>query len=245
MLVLLAALTGATALWVLGRSPRTATARHRLEVVVGGDPHHRVTTGTVASSGRWLPWAASVVAALGVFAVLGGFPGAAAAVVVGVWLPRWLMRLEPRGVRRRREARQAELPLMVDLLAACLAAGATPATALQAVAGASDSTVSDDLSTASRALRAGATPSEAFRTLPADLTVLAQVFERSSRTGASVAHLLAASAEQLRADERAARLEGARRLGVKTAAPLGLCFLPGFVVLGLVPVVIGLVSSLL
>jgi hypothetical protein len=112
------------------------------------------------------------------------------------------------------------------------------------VAGASTSTVGEDLSTGARALRAGATPSEAFRTLPADLAILARVFDRSSRTGASVAHLLATSAEQLRVDERAARLDRARRLGVKAAAPLGLCFLPGFVVLGLVPVVIGLVTSL-
>jgi pilus assembly protein TadC len=185
-----------------------------------------------------------VVAALAVFALLGGPAGVAAAVVVAVWVPRWLVGLEPRAARRRREAREAELALVVDLLAACLAAGAAPAAALQAVAGASTSTVGEDLSTGARALRAGATPSEAFRTLPADLAILARVFDRSSRTGASVAHLLATSAEQLRADERAARLDRARRLGVKAAAPLGLCFLPGFVVLGLVPVVIGLVTSL-
>ena len=35
----------------------------------------------------------------------------------------------------------------------------------------------------------------------------------------------------------------ARSLGVRTAAPLGLCFMPAFIVLGVVPTVIGTFSA--
>ena len=39
--------------------------------------------------------------------------------------------------------------------------------------------------------------------------------------------------------------QAARRVGVLAVAPLGLCFLPAFVLLGVVPVVIGLAGPLL
>ena len=170
--------------------------------------------------------------------------GLVVGLLVAVWAPAWLARLEPRGVRRQREARQAELPMVLDLLAACLAAGGAPAASMRAVASASRTTLSADLDAVARSLRTGATPAEAFAAVPEDLAPLARVFERSGRTGAGVAQLLVSASDQLRAEVRAARLDAARRMGVTTAAPLGLCFLPGFVVLGLVPVVIGLVQSL-
>jgi hypothetical protein len=44
---------------------------------------------------------------------------------------------------------------------------------------------------------------------------------------------------------RAAGAEAARRVGVLVVAPLGLAFLPAFVLLGIVPVVIGLAAPLL
>jgi hypothetical protein len=39
--------------------------------------------------------------------------------------------------------------------------------------------------------------------------------------------------------------QAARRVGVLVVAPLGLCFLPAFVLLGVVPVVLGLTGPLL
>ena len=38
-------------------------------------------------------------------------------------------------------------------------------------------------------------------------------------------------------------LAQARALGVRSAGPLGLCFLPAFVLIGIVPLVIGLVDT--
>lgn len=224
------------------RGSRAVVVRRRLTSVVSSQAP-RVTV----ADGPPHPWrlaAATCLGAVGVFVVLGGWPGVVGGLLFALWAPSWLAHLEPRGVRRRREARRAELPMVFDLLAACLSAGGSPAASMSAVAGASCTSLSGDLEAAARSLRTGATPVEAFAALPDDLAPLARAFERSGRTGAAVAQLLASASDQLRAEVRAARLDAARRMGVTTAAPLGLCFLPGFVVLGLVPVVIGLVQSL-
>ncbi|MCW2777557.1 MAG: hypothetical protein JWN17_1282, partial [Frankiales bacterium] len=52
-------------------------------------------------------------------------------------------------------------------------------------------------------------------------------------------------AADARAEARSAAEQRARRAGVLAVAPLGLCFLPAFVLLGVVPVVVGLAGPLL
>ncbi|MDQ4104368.1 MAG: type II secretion system F family protein, partial [Actinomycetota bacterium] len=59
---------------------------------------------------------------------------------------------------------------------------------------------------------------------------------------------LAESLTRLAADMRASAREQsevrAQRAGVLIAAPLGLCFLPAFLALGVIPVLIGLAAGL-
>lgn len=74
---------------------------------------------------------------------------------------------------------------------------------------------------------------------------LAQVMARSADSGAPVAEAMRVLAADLRRLERAARMERARRVGVRTAAPLGLCFLPAFFIVAVVPTVIGLIGAVL
>jgi pilus assembly protein TadC len=50
-------------------------------------------------------------------------------------------------------------------------------------------------------------------------------------------------AAQLRTERRAAAAVRAHRAGVKAMAPLAACFLPSFVCLGVVPVVVGVAKS--
>ncbi|KAE8762071.1 secretion system protein, partial [Georgenia thermotolerans] len=50
--------------------------------------------------------------------------------------------------------------------------------------------------------------------------------------------LLRRAAEAVRADRQRQAQEAAARLGVRLVLPLGLCFLPAFVLLGIVPVVV-------
>lgn len=219
----------------------TGGSSQRLRRLVA-DPKRTVRRSRDTS---WTPWAAAVAAAAGAAAVLGGWLGLTAAALCLVLLPRWFARLEPGQVRRRRQRRAAQVPLLLDVLAASVAAGSAPGTALAAVAAAAPPELSTDLSQVWRTVQAGASVEAAFADSPTDLGPLAEVFERSSRTGASTADLLASASAELRARRRADRLDAARRLGVRAAAPLGLCFLPGFVLLGLVPVVFGLVQQLL
>lgn len=67
----------------------------------------------------------------------------------------------------------------------------------------------------------------------------------SHATGAPTAHLLHSAAARARSQQRERAEERAAALGVKMVLPLGLCFLPAFIVLGVIPVVLGLLSGTL
>ena len=72
---------------------------------------------------------------------------------------------------------------------------------------------------------------------------LAETLELAERSGVPAAGLLRASAVDLRAERAAEGLADAERLAVRLVVPLGVCVLPAFVLVGVVPVVVGLLSS--
>ncbi|TFV57943.1 UNVERIFIED_ORG: type II secretion protein F, partial [Bacillus sp. AZ43] len=63
--------------------------------------------------------------------------------------------------------------------------------------------------------------------------------------GAAAVPALRALAADARAASRAATEEAVRRAGIWVLAPLGLCFLPAFVCLGVVPMVLGIAGDVL
>ena len=65
--------------------------------------------------------------------LIGGVVGVAAGVVVALVTPLLVTRLESRAQRHRREMLERQAPAAADLMAACLAAGATPVDAARAV----------------------------------------------------------------------------------------------------------------
>jgi pilus assembly protein TadC len=67
---------------------------------------------------------------------------------------------------------------------------------------------------------------------------------RAQRSGAPVATTVQRLADELAASARAEVEDRARAVGVKAAVPLGVCLLPSFLLLGIVPMVAGLVSGL-
>ena len=73
---------------------------------------------------------------------------------------------------------------------------------------------------------------------------IARAVARSSRTGAPLATLLSSAAIDLRAEASAAALVQVRAASVRCVLPLGLCLLPAFGLLGIVPVVAGLLPAL-
>ena len=66
---------------------------------------------------------------------------------------------------------------------------------------------------------------------------------RAAVGGAPVAAAVQQVAEDARREAAAAAERAARRAGVLAVGPLGLCFLPAFLLLGVVPAVIGLAAS--
>jgi pilus assembly protein TadC len=177
----------------------------------------------------------------------GGPPGVLLGVVVTLALDRLLRRLEPAAVRARREAEAADLPLAADLLAAVLRGGAPVDHAAAAVGEALSGPLGGRLVLVARVLRLGGTPAEAWAHLApvpgADRLIRAAV--RSAEHGGAMAGALTRLAADLRADRRVAVEAAAGRRGVLLALPLGLCFLPAFILAGLVPVIVAVLGDVL
>ncbi|MGW4500286.1 type II secretion system F family protein [Micromonospora sp. NPDC004336] len=184
---------------------------------------------------------------LAVAVVFDGWPGLLAAGPAALLLDRLLRRIEPPAVRRRRLREAADLPLAADLLAAAMRAGAPVDRSVLAVAEALDGPLADRLARVGRLLRLGGGPEEAWEPLasvPGAERLTAAVL-RSSNSGAALAGALTRLADDLRADRSTAAEAAARRAGVLIVLPLGLCFLPAFILAGLVPVVVAVLGDVL
>jgi Flp pilus assembly protein TadB len=179
--------------------------------------------------------------------LVGGVVGALGGVVTLVVVHRLLGAREPAGVRRRREQVTRDLPQVVDLLAVTLASGASPTHALVTVADAVEGPIVADLRAAERSLALGRDPATVWREVAArpGLAALGRGIARAVETGASVSDSLHRLAEDLQASARLEAESKARAVGVRAAAPLGLCMLPAFVLTGVVPLVASTVTALL
>ncbi|MFC9679987.1 type II secretion system F family protein [Streptomyces sp. NPDC056948] len=195
----------------------------------------------------WLPPAG--VACAG-WVLAGGLVGVAVGLAGAVGMWRWRLRQEAGGTAARAldlaEATR-QLPLAADLLAACIAAGAGPVIAAQAVGEALGGPVGDALARGAAEVRLGGEPGAAWRRLAAvpGAGGLARLLERAGVSGLPAAAPVARLAAEARADWGRAATARARRAGVMVSAPVGLCFLPAFITVGVLPVVIGLAGGVL
>lgn len=209
------------------------------------DPDGRSRAGRDHERRR--PVVVPLVAGLAATLLVGGPAGAVVGVVLAAVLVVVLGRLEPAGRRRLREELERQAPLVVDLVAACLASGAPLDRALDAAADAVGGPAADVLARATAALRLGADPALVWAQVAAvePLGGLARAVARSQQTGAPLAALLPRVADQARAAHRARAEARIRTAAVRLTAPLGAAFLPAFVLLGVVPVVASWVGVLL
>lgn len=76
------------------------------------------------------------------------------------------------------------------------------------------------------------------------VTATAAAIGRTESSGAKLAATLTRIGDRARQEAHAAAIAAARRAGVLAVAPLGLCFLPAFLLLGVIPVVIGAAPDL-
>jgi pilus assembly protein TadC len=179
--------------------------------------------------------------------VVGGAAGLALGAGGAVIAVKLLARLEPAASRRLRAGREADLPPVLELLASALAAGLPVPAALAAVADAAGGPLAADLRRVGELSRLGAGPAAAWADYSDDpvLAPIVRAAQRSADSGAALAGSLGVLAAELRADAALRADATARRAGIVAMAPLGLCFLPAFICLGVVPVIVGIATSVL
>lgn len=224
-----------------------APARSRLAVLL---PPRRAAERAAARHLLSGPVGACVLGGSALALVLGGPAGAVLGLLLALGGPHLLGRLEPRAVRVERERLAADLPLALDLLAACLLGGAPLPAAVGAVSEAVPGPCGVRLARVCSALQVGTAPGDAWHALTDGLddelaSAAVRVMVRADGGGTPVAGAVARLAVEAREGARARGQEAAERAGVLAVGPLGLCFLPAFVALGIVPVVAGLVGPLL
>lgn len=187
----------------------------------------------------------AVAAGCGAWVVVGGTLGVLAGLVAGVVARRVLADAEPARVRRERDEARRELPHLVDLLAATLRAGHAPMSGLAVACSALPGPAAQRVRPVLAHGALGGSPAAAWAVVADDdvLAPLGRALARSQRTGASVVEAVEQLAEELEREANAAAEDRARRVGVSAAVPLGVCLLPAFVLIGIVPTVAAMLSS--
>lgn len=188
----------------------------------------------------------SVLAGLGAAAFVSGVGGVVAGAGVAGVTWSWIGRLDPPSVRRQRELAERDLPGVVHLLATALESGCDVAQALRLVGDALPGPATMLLDAVPGRLALGVPPDVAWRPVleSEELAPLGRAMVRAHRSGASVTDEVARLADELERRARARVEDRARAVGVKAALPLGLCLLPSFLLIGVVPLVAGLLRSL-
>ena len=214
------------------RASRPATARP-----AGPEPEGLLRRG------RWL-WA--MLAGAGAVAFVGGPLALPAGLATGAAVGFVAHRIEPGVVRARREEVRRDLPHVVTLLAAALRSGVAPADAVDLVCRAIPGAAADRLVPVAARLRLGGDPAAVWAALGADpeLAPLGRTLARAQRTGAPIVAAVERLAEELARRGRAEVEDRARAIGVRAAVPLGLCLLPSFLVLGIVPLAVSLATTI-
>jgi len=151
------------------------------------------------------------------------------------------------GGRRGRPASPGEpgTGLLLVLVEAALGSGATVARALEVVGAAWPGVDGAHLVRAARRLALGTDWATAWQGAAGGALVVARALQPTWTSGAAAGPALRAAADSWRRRRRAAARTAAARLGVHLLLPTGLCLLPAFVLLGVVPVVVALASGLL
>lgn len=188
-----------------------------------------------------LRWTLAVMTVLAGWFGLGGVIG----LVVGVGAAAGIVftaRLAPPTPTASPDA----VPVVIELLAGCLSAGLTMADSLEAASVAGDPVTTAACLAAAAALRRGAPAAEAWQSWMSDpwLEPVARSTARTTQTGASVADELQRVAARIRSRRHARLQQRVQQASIWVVIPLGLFFLPAFVLVAVVPIVIGLFGGL-
>lgn len=191
----------------------------------------KVALGLLAAGAAIAAGVAAVAPALGLLAFLG---------------PDLVL---ARRARRRRARCDAEVPQLLDLLAAASSAGLAAPLALRRAAEALRGPLGEELRAVAVATDLGARWREelgrcAERVGSRDLRRAVALLARTERLGTSLARASVELADRVRAGRRAEAAERARRAPVLMLFPLVFLILPAFLLLTVVPVLLTTVRSI-
>lgn len=139
-----------------------------------------------------------------------------------------------------------DMAMMLELVAAMLDAGSGIGRSLELVAASASTEYGRALRPVVSALAIGADWETAWRSSEVRLPEILELRDAlgfAALTGAPSSTILYAQAARLRRERFRAAEKRAASLGVKLVIPLGLCSLPAFICLGVVPVLLALVPS--
>ncbi|CAM3737551.1 type II secretion system F family protein [Occultella aeris] len=144
----------------------------------------------------------------------------------------------PIRLRRRESGPVVDPAVVLDLLDAALTAGVSIPAALDALGQALPVEQGAPLRRVAGALRLGADWDQAWLDVDDDWAAVSRALAPAWCDGVAPGAGLRQAAEGVRARRGASAREAAARLGVQLVLPLGLCLLPSFILLGLVPVLL-------
>ena len=246
-------LAGAAGLLVSGRGQGASSRLRAAGLPAGPRAGRPLTAGRPPNTGieapgitavpAWLPRVCAGGAAAATLAGRGALAAALVVVATATWLPG---RRLAAARHRDEEATSRDLPRVADLMAACLEAGLSVPDAATLVGGAVTGPLGAEVRQAGAALRSGAEPGVVWSAGGAHgpgWARFAAALERGSSSGAPLAGLLRALADDERDQARWAAEAAAQRAGVRAVGPLVACFLPAFVLVGVVPLVVGVAEQ--
>lgn len=194
---------------------------------------------------RWSPVLLGGAVAL----LVGGVGGALLGAVIAFVTPVVLSRLEPAAQRDERQQCQDDAAMVAQVLALAVAGGATVEQSVQHAISvmAHREHSARHLERLARALERGG-GAEAWTDLAARVPAwqgIARPIARSLHSGAPVAQVLQVRAQVVRDQAHDAVMTQVRRLGVVLVLPVSLLLMPGFLLVGIVPIVGSLLRALL
>lgn len=210
-------------------------------------PRTDARPGSAHAPGRRTARASTVLAGLVAVLAAGLISPVAAVTVAAGWAVSGRV-AERRRRRRRRRLAEAALPDALDLFAVSLGGGMRPAECFEVLASLVPPVLAGPWAGVVDRLRRGHRFADAVAPLGDELgpdaLAFASTLALTDAAGLAVAPAVERLADDARQQRRRAAEAAARELPVRLAFPLVLCTLPAFVLVAIVPLLLGAVSSL-
>lgn len=161
---------------------------------------------------------------------------------IAIWvIPKIVAALPAQATQQQHRNIQQELDLAIDLLAAALGAGLGVLAALDAVANVVQPKLAAELTAAANRIQWGVEVEAAFAN---EFKVIGAALARAMDHGVGAGKALAEIAQRTRSQRKAQLLRRTKKLSVTLALPVALLMLPGFILVGVVPMIVPALSSL-